>query len=151
MRPLLLVCLSCCLGSFNSISAQQTIHIRVLNGHSGVAITKARVTILGVKNFQARDLNASPISDGYTVSITDETSIGLGNVSTSDLAWNQFRLCTSGEKLNPGYPVPEILAMGIVAPNECNTKIIASPKAGEIIFFVQRLSLWQRLRDSIQD
>jgi hypothetical protein len=151
MRIFPLLCLACFIGTFNSLSAQQTIRIRILNGHSGKAITQARVDIVGVKNFQASPLNASPISDGYIADIVDVTSIGLGNVTTSDHAWNQFRLCASGAKLNPAYPISEILAKGTVTPNECNTKIVVSPKAGEIVFFVQRLSLWQRLRGSIAD
>ena len=44
------------------------------------------------------------------------------------------------------YPVPEILAKGIAAPNHCN-KLKAAAKPGEFVFFVRSATFWQKMHE----
>jgi hypothetical protein len=130
-------------------SAQQTIRIRVLSGKTGEAITNARVTIRAIWNYEGRDVPTTPNGNGYEARLFEDATIGLGNVTQSARAWNQYQLCAIGRNLNPIYPIEAVLATGIATPDTCSRKALATPKPGEIIFYVHRLSLWQRLRNSI--
>ncbi len=151
MRAVLLAQIGLLFGAIQ-MPAQQTIRIRLLSGDTGKAIIGARLlTITTSRNFEGGKITAAAMGDEYTIQLHGETSVGLGLVSKSESAWNQYRLCASGANLNPIYSVSVILASGLVAPNDCNHKISVRPQPGEMVFFLKRLSLWQRLRGSIVD
>ncbi len=128
-------------------TAQQSVHIRILNGRTGKPITKAQVTITTYRNYAVSQIQATEAGDGYTVPLSGETSIGLGNISGSRTAWNEFDLCAHGESLKPLFSVAQIRSEGIVAPNECSPKVGSSPSRGEITFFVRPRTLWEKIRD----
>lgn len=125
--------------------AQPTIHVRLVSGESGKPLSGARVTITTSRNFEFRQVQAVSAGPDYTVQLEGDSAVGLGNVTKSDTDWNQYLQCASGAKLNPVYSVAMIVASGMVAPNNCNQHIVADPLPGEVVFFVRRLSLWERL------
>ena len=133
--------------AISSAVAQETVHVRVLDGRTGRPISKAQVTITTYRDYAVGQVHATATVDGYTVPITGETSVGLGNVSESRTAWNEFELCAHGESLKPLFSIAQIRSQGIVAPNECSTHVGAPLSRGEIVFFVRPKTLWEKFRD----
>lgn len=129
-----------------STVAQQSVHVRLLDGETGKAITNARVTIITYRDYRIGQSQAIEAGDQYAVPLHGEESIGLGNISRSQSAWNEFELCTSRDNLKPIFSVSEILSKGVVVPNECSKRIGAAPAQGEAVFFVRHLSIWERIR-----
>ena len=131
------------------VGPQQVVHLRIVNGSTGKRFTGAKVTITTSRNNEWRQVQAEPDGDGYVVRLDGDTSVGLGNVTKSSGAWNQYRLCATGANLNPIYTVSKVLATGLASPNDCNRNVSVPAKPGEVVFYVHLLPLWQRLRNSI--
>jgi hypothetical protein len=129
-------------------ATQIGIRVAVLDGHNGKPITNARVTVNAVRHFEMNDVTAAVVGDSYWVRLNQDDTLVLGNVTKSDLSWNEYRLCATEQDARPIYSVAAIMAKGLKAPNNCNKgrEFAVNPPPGEIVFFVTRLPFWQRLR-----
>lgn len=145
-------CHSACLLLFLEVAAhcaaQISVRVAVLDGHSGKPVTNARVTFNVVRDFAMSEVTATIIGDRYLVQLNHDDTLVLGNVTKSDLSWNEYKLCTTERDAKPIYSVATIMTKGLQAPNECDKGkgIAVKPSPGEVVFFVTRLPFWQRLR-----
>ena len=139
-----LALLLACLAASQS-RAQHTVRVRLIDGESGKPVSGARVTITTFRDFGIKQLQAVSTGFDYTVQLENDSAVGLGSVTESDAAWNQYAQCASGENLRPIYPVATIVTTGIIAPNTCHRHVVEALVPGGIVFFVRHLSLWERL------
>ena len=72
--------------------------------------------------------------------------IGLGNVTNSDTAWNQYEECAAKPKETSLYSIEIIKSTGLVGSNACDRNVRALPHPGEMVIFVKRLSWWERVK-----
>jgi hypothetical protein len=129
--------------------AQTSIRVAVINGHTGKPVVGARVSVMIVRNYQGATVNAAVDGDKYRVQVQPGDTLVLGKVTKSDRSWNEYGLCASEPNAKPTYSASVIITMGLQAPNNCDRRITSTPLPGEIVFFVYRLSFWQRYRPFI--
>jgi len=126
--------------------AQTSIRVAVINGHTGKPVVGARVSVMIVRNHQGATVDAAVDGDNYRVQVQQGDTLVLKNVTKSNRSWNEYKLCVSEPDSKPTYSVAAILSRGLQAPNNCDKHITSMPVAGEVVFFVSRLSFWGRYR-----
>jgi hypothetical protein len=67
-------------------------------------------------------VTATIIGDRYSVQLNHDDTLVLGNVTKSDLSWNEYKLCTTEQEAKPIYSVATIMTKGLQAPNECDMR-----------------------------
>ena len=128
-----------------SLPAQSgnTIHIRLLNGKTGLPV-KADNYMVRIDHLETVHNEWVHINDDGSVTVTlpaDAKEIAVK--ATYSLAIDTYINCDAAKESNKErdiwYPISEILAKGLVAPNECSaTHYTAKP--GEFVFFVRKRS-----------
>ncbi len=128
-----------------SLPAQSgnTIHIRLLNGKTGLPV-KADNYMVRIDHLETAHNEWVRINDDGSVTVTlpaDAKEIAVK--ATYSLAIDTYINCDAAKESNKErdiwYPISEILAKGLVAPNECSaTHYTAKP--GEFVFFVRKRS-----------
>ncbi len=123
--------------------AVQTISIRLLDGKTGLPV-KASNILVRVDHNETVHPDWVKINDDGTVVVTlpaDTKEISLK--ATYGMGMDTYINCDAAKESNKErdiwYPISEILAKGLVAPNECSaTHYTAKP--GEFVFFVRKRS-----------
>ena len=129
--------------------AQQdrTVKIRMVDSKTGQTITTSEFQV-----WMNRTLGTTwvkPNKDGIgEISLPPEASVIA--VHAQDAGSWFYMNCDDVKGRDSGsgrwYPVLEILATGITAPNRCNQrKAIANP--GEFVFFVRPATFWEKMHE----
>ena len=144
-RLLLLVATLTLVPAASAQTKVETVHIRVLNGHSGKPVKRADTSTL-----------VFPLSP-YTTPIERQADT-QGNLSLLVPIEGQLtltvikhpscrRLSKADRAKGPAkVSLQDIFATGFVEANGCNQRSIA-PSPGELIVYVRPLHWWESLRD----
>ena len=117
--------------------AQNTIHVLVLNGKSGKPISGRNVKIFDSEAYSKSPF--WPIVEGHTDHRGVFTTSAQLPKRITVLVNGRFH-CERGG-YGGSYPKDNILSVGVVESNPCNSKVIRAPMPGELILFVRRESL----------
>lgn len=157
------MCMAALCGSCVSLLAQtsNTITLRMIDGKSGKLIATSDF-LVRIDHQQTAHANWVTINDDGTGKLTLPTAASLLSVRASyESATSYYVNCDTNKefkKSNSGavddrwYSVSDILAKGIVAPNDCigekvPDKLQFFAKPGEFIFFVRRMTAREEFRE----
>ncbi len=130
-------------GLFGTILHAQDIRIRVLDGRNGHRVTNERLNVwIGPERGEALLLPTN--KDGVA-----ELHLDNKHGESIEVESNLYVDCRPYRKdaPRPSYSVQEVLQSGVVTQNACGKgKIEASPKPGELIFFVRPLHWWEGMK-----
>ena len=158
------LCLLLCMAAFCGVLWAQTgktITLRMIDGKSGklIATTDFLVRIDHQETIHA---NWVTLNDDGTGKLTLPGDASLLSIRASyDSSTSLFVNCDSnndykatnqGYVLDRWYSVSDILAKGVVAPNDCIGKKVPEKlqlfaKPGEFVFFVRRMNAREEYRD----
>jgi hypothetical protein len=123
-----------------------TISVQVLDGKTGQPLSPSNI-LVHVDHHDAIHQDWVKLNDDGTIMITPApTASLLGLQGTYNASMMIYINCDAGEDANTDklywYPIADILAKGVVAPNRCykgiyQNKFAVTPKPGEFIFFVR--------------
>lgn len=158
LQPLL------CMAAFCGVlyaQAPKTITLRMIDGKSGRLIATTDF-IVRIDHQETIHANWVTLNDDGTGKLTLPADASQLSIRASyDSSTSLFVNCDSNNDtkgLNPGpvidrwYSVSDILARGIVAPNDCIGKKVPEKlqlfaKPGEFVFFVRRMNAREEYRD----
>lgn len=153
----------CLIVSYGALYAQtpKTITLRMIDGKSGrlIATTDYLVRVNHQETIHANWVTMNDDGTGKLIVPGDASLLSIR--ASYDSATSLFVNCDSNNDtkgLNPGpvldrwYSVSDIMATGIVAPNECIGKKVPEKlqlfaKPGEFVFFVRRMNVREEYRD----
>lgn len=160
------------LSSFATALPAQTVRVDLVNGRNGRPIVNACVGLWIGDKSQPRSrpwLTTQTDDHGFIIVRLTNTTEATGSTQSqklacglwgvihptvkygdtinvsSDYALCQARLPDGSWKALEGFSTKEALQSGIATANTCG-KATASPKPGQIVFFVRPLTLWEKLK-----
>ena len=122
-----------------------TIHIRVLDGHSGKPIV-GHTVIPRIEPLRAHPVENAPVTDaGGSIILTIPTNTRLNAIVS------RYPTCRHVPKSDRTkgpitFALDQILSTGVVEANSCSQRTVA-PTPGELTLFVRPLHWWERLSD----
>ena len=142
LRPhiplLLLATLSLCAPAHG-----QSVTVRILDGKTAAPVPNLQISIYGTVGGKA--LPVVFAGDAYTIDITGQTSIKLGELSTKTPSPVYFAPCQQRADV-PYFDVKQIQAQGIALPNNCSAKSYKA-LSGELVIFVHKIPWYDRWKD----
>jgi hypothetical protein len=139
----------------------KTITIRMLDGKTGKLITPSNY-LVRVDHEQTIHANWVVQNENGTGKLTVPSgATDLAIQATYDSAISCYLNCDAnkdhgasdhGQALDRWYKISEILAQGVVAPNDCagkklSEKLHLSAKPGEFVFFVRKQNWLEQMQD----
>ena len=138
----LLVATTFSLPSIASDQAENTLTLRVIDGKDGKALKGVSLAVIWDEKGQHFLLSAITDAEGaaiFHLSAPIPERIGI------TYSPNEVWACS-----DIAFPTVQILKSGIIAQYKCNDrrrlKWTTPPKAGELVVFAKRVSLWERMR-----
>jgi hypothetical protein len=135
---LLLATLSLC-----APSVAQSITVRILDGKTAAPIPNLQVNVYGLVGGKA--LPVVFAGDVYTIDITGQTSLKLGELTTTTPNPTYFAPCQTRANV-PYFDVKQIQSKGITLPNNCSAKTYTA-LSGELVIFVHKIPWYERWKD----
>jgi hypothetical protein len=140
LRPhiplLLLATLSLC-------AHAQSITVRILDGKTAAPVPNLQLSIYGTLGGKA--LPVVFAGDAYTIDITGQTTLRLGEFATKSPNPVYFAPCQQRADV-PFFDVKQIQASGIALPNNCSAKSYKA-LSGELVIFVHKIPWYDRWKD----
>jgi hypothetical protein len=121
----------------------QSITVRILDGKTAAPIPNLQINIYGTVGGKA--LPVVFAGDAYTIDITGQTSLKLGELTTKTPNPTYFAPCQMRADV-PFFDVKEIQAKGIALRNNCSSKTYTA-LSGELVIFVHKIPWWDRWKD----
>jgi len=156
----LLLCMAALCGVL-SAQTQKIITLRMMDGKTGrlIATSDFLVRVDHQQTVHANWVTMNEDGTGKLIVPGDASQLSIG--ASYDGSTSLYVNCDSNNDTkgkNPGpildrwYSVSEILASGIVAPNDCIGKKVPEKlqifaKPGEFVFFVRKMTSSEQLRD----
>jgi hypothetical protein len=156
----LLLCITTCCGSLRA-QTEKTITIRMLDGKSGKLIVTSSF-LVRINHQQTVHGNWVVQNEDGTGKLTVPGDAALLSVrATYDSSTSVYANCDAnkdtgssyqGAALDRWYEISDILANGVLAPNNCIGKKVPNhpqvfAKPGEFVFFVRRLNAMEKFRE----
>lgn len=134
--------LVCCVAS----ASAQSITVRVLNARSGRPLARQSVTISWPDTMVKTVVNLGPDGTG-TLDLAGRSEFGMlpGPRSVKEPNSLSYIDCNDFAKVR----VNDVLNRGLVTANLCSSKVSATVKPGEVVFWGVPLHWWES--DSIRD
>jgi hypothetical protein len=121
--------------------SQNTIHIRLLDGKTGLPV-QASNYLVRIDHHDTAHNDWVHMGDDGTVMVTFPPGVReIAVKATYDMSMETYINCDAAKETDKErdiwYPIADILQSGVVAPNECSQTHYAA-KPGEFIFFVRK-------------
>jgi hypothetical protein len=121
----------------------QTLTVRILDGKTAAPIPNLQVNIYGLVGGKA--LPVVLAGDAYTIDITGQTTLKIGELNTATPNPVYFAPCQQRANV-PYFDIKQIQAKGIALPNNCSPKAYTAIP-GELVIFVHKVPWWDRWKD----
>ena len=131
------------LATLSAPAFAQSITVRILDGKTAAPIPNLQVNIYGLVGGKA--LPVVFAGDVYTIDITGQTSLKLGELSTKASNPIYFAPCQTRANV-PYFDIQQIQAKGIALPNNCSSKTYTA-LSGELVIFVHKIPWYERWKD----
>lgn len=121
--------------------SENTIHIRLLDGKTGLPVTATNYLVRVDHHDTVHNEWVHMNDDGTVIVTLPFSAREIAVKATYDMGMETYINCDAAKETDKErdiwYPIAQILQTGVVAPNECSQTNYAA-KPGEFVFFVRK-------------